>query len=144
MESWFNIATDGVFQEGRDGKLYDLLRPWLLEGPRATLIALSEDSPENWLFRFWGHSFGAFESKSFIARRVGDLPATDMVEVTCKGYMEALPERRPVIHRISGTMIDGRVSAYDRLILPVADSTGEIRHIITISDILYHGPKHGS
>jgi len=136
LTAWHRMAgPDGLFRYNVDGSFADVAGDAQLLKPRSTIALIDAAEPKDWSLLYCGAGFSFVSEHCLVGRRIGDLPSPGMLQATVESYRQLLPEARPAVHRLSGSM-QGRDICYDRLWLPIADPAGEVRAFVTVAEML--------
>ncbi len=140
LKAWDDLTEScGYYDRSRRGFAPLLAKPDLMN-ERSTVIVCEADDPLDYLIAYYGGGFGLYKDKSFVAQRMRDIPDRQAVLEMIAGYKDAIAERRPVAHRVSGNF-GGVGVTYDRLVLPTVGEDGKVDRLITLSVELERQPE---
>lgn len=140
LRAWEELTENrGFYDRSRRGFGPLLAKPELMN-ERSAVIVCEGDDPMDYLIAYYGGGFGLYKDKSFVAQRMRDIPDPDAILHMVAAYKDAIRDRRPLYHRISGPF-GGVDVTYDRLILPTVGETGGVDRLITLSAELERQPE---
>ena len=132
LKRWYQLCGQGgLYQREALGFGPLVSAPEILNG-RSAVLAADVDDPKNYVFAFYGGDFDVYDDRTFVARRLHDLPETDMMDTFITCFAEAISARAPLAHRITGTF-SGIEVTYDRIIFPTINKAGNVDRLITLS-----------
>lgn len=132
LRAWDELTEKrGFYDRSRRGFGPLLAKPELMNERSAVIVCEAED-PLEYLIAYYGGGFGLYRDKSFVAQRMRDIPDREAVLQMVDGYKDAIRDRRPLAHRVSGRF-GGVDVTYDRLVLPTVGEGGQVDRLITLS-----------
>ncbi len=138
LQRWYQLCGQGGLYRREELGFGPLVgAPEILNG-RSSVVATDADDPLNYVFAFYGDDFNVYDDRSFVARRLREIPEQDVVKVIAACFSEAITAREPLAHRISGSFnsID---LIYDRIIFPTANKSGNVDRLVTLSAEISRG-----
>ena len=140
LKAWNEVTEGrGYYDRSQRGFGPLLAKPELMN-ERSTVIVCEAEDPLDYLIAYYGGGFGLYKDKSFVARRMRDIPDRNATLEMIAGYKDAIARRCPLAHRVSANF--GGVSVvYDRLVLPTVSTDGTVDRLLTLSVELERQPE---
>lgn len=135
---WMQIAgEDGIFVEGKHGRSDDLPsdEPVIFADMSAMIACDLNIDPSKWPFLYSGLGYRKRQDAKIFGKQIGGYPDPQMQRCINQSYLELIVRRQPAVMRLSAQVLPG-LNVYDRLWLPIADSTGRIIRFICVVELL--------
>ncbi len=138
LQRWYQLCGQGGLYRREELGFGPLVgAPEILNG-RSSVVATDADDPLNYVFAFYGDDFNVYDDRSFVARRLREIPEQDVVTVIASCFSEAITAREPLAHRISGVFNSIDIT-YDRIIFPTVNKSGGVDRLVTLSAEISRG-----